>query len=75
MDNNTLLGTVHQHSFILNVKVLELDKVVPDTEKDEFIEWLKHKAVEVGTGKHKEYYGYTEDYKDDIGVLMEVYCA
>lgn len=73
--NTSLLGTVHSKTVTLNVKILELDKEVPSEELDNFIEWLKHKAIEVGTGKQKEYYGYTENFRDDIGVLFNVYCA
>ena len=55
------------------VTVLEIDKkVAPGVDIEDFAEWLKYKAVELGTGKHHEYYAYTEDYKDDIGVLFKV---
>lgn len=70
---NTLLNTTYTKTFTLNVKILELNKEVPSNELDTFIEWLKYKAIEVGIGKHEEYYHYTENYIDDIGVLFNVY--
>ena len=38
-------------------------------------EWVKHKALELGSGLQFDYYDYTENYKDDIGVGFYVYSA
>lgn len=75
MENNTLLGTVYTKTFTLNIEILKLDKEVPTDKVDDFIDWFKNKAIEVGTGRQKEFYGYTEHPRDDIGVLFRVFCA
>lgn len=65
-------GTTHTMTVTISVKVLKLDKDIPVNETDSFISWLKYKGKELGTGKHMEYYSYTDNYKDDIGVFMQV---
>jgi len=72
---NTLLGTILSKSVTFKIEIRELDKTVPLNEVENFKEWLEHKALEVGTGRQHEHYGYTDDYKDDIGVSFYVYCA
>ena len=71
-DDNMLLGTVTSNKLTLSVKILELDKEVPSKQLKDFHNWLKYKAIECGRGKQKEYYSYTKNDKDDIGVLFDV---
>ena len=70
--NNMLLNTTHIFTSTINIKIIDLDKKVPYEEIDNLLYWLKHKAVEVGTGLKKEYYSYTDNHVDDIGVLFNV---
>ena len=67
-----LIGKVYFREIVLKIEILKVDKEVPSEHLEDFIEWLKCKAVEVGTGKQYEHYGYTDDYKDDIGVSFYV---
>ena len=54
------------------VKIYKLEKSIPPNEEKDFREWLKHKVPEVGIGEHHEFYGYTDNYQDDIGVSFNV---
>lgn len=65
-------GKTFTYNFIFNTEIIELDKEIPASEMDEFLLWLKYISAEVGTGKHKEYYSYTENHKDDIGVTFNI---
>lgn len=73
--DNTLLGTVLTKSITFNIEIRSIDKPVPADEIENLKEWVKHKAVELGSGLQHEYYGYTDDYKDDIGIGFYVYSA
>ena len=68
MNNIILSKTVN-----LNVKTLKIEKEVPSDMLIDFKDWLIYKGIELGTGKHHDYYSFDEDYKNDIGVLFEVY--
>ena len=72
---NTMLGAVLSKSTTINVEILKLEKEVPPNEVQEFNDWLIHKGIEVGLGKHYEYYDYTDNVKDAIPVTFRVYCT
>lgn len=65
-------GKTFTYNFIFNTEIIELDKEIPASEMDDFMLWLKCISAEVGTGKHKEYYSYSENHNDDIGVMFYV---
>ncbi len=48
-----LLNTTHIFTSTINIKIIDINKEVPHEEIDSFLYWLKHKAVEVGTGLKK----------------------
>lgn len=71
MKKEELINKEFNESFNINVRIIELDDDIPDSEYEEFVEWLIYKASEVGTGRHKEYFYYGDGGKDDyIGVLF-----
>ena len=72
---NRVLGTVLTKSITFKIEIRSIDKPVPVDEVENLKEWIKHKAVELGSGLQFEHYGYTENYKDDIGVGFYVYSA
>lgn len=70
-----MLGVVLSKSTTINVEILKLEKEVPLNEVQDFNDWLIHKGIEVGLGKHCEYYDYTDNAKDAIPVTFRVYCT
>lgn len=70
-----LLGTVYFKQITYKIKILKLSDKVPTEFKDDFIEWLKSKALKLGLGKQCEYY-YDHDKTGNsfIEVLFHVYC-
>ena len=68
-----LLNIIVKKNIDLNVKILQIYKDLPDNQIENFKEWVLHKGVELGIGKHYEFYGYTENYLDDIPVLFYVF--
>ena len=70
-----MLGAVLSKSTTINVEILTLEKEVPPNEVQDFNDWLIHKGIEVGLGKHYEYYDYTDNVKDAIPVTFRVYCT
>ncbi len=52
-------------------KIEEIDKM-PDNQLPDFIEWLQWKAIELGKGKHHEYYTHDETGNDLWGVTFAV---
>lgn len=73
--DDRVLGTVLTKSITFNIEIRSIDKPVPVDEVENLKEWVKHKAIELGSGLQHEYYGYSDDYKDDIGVGFYVYSA
>lgn len=59
-------------SVTYSIEIVKIEKTIPDDEIANFKEWLKNKAVELGLGKHYEYYDITENYLDAIPVLFYV---
>ena len=70
-----MLGAVLSKLTTINVEILKLEKEVPSNEIQDFNEWLIHKGIELGLGKQHEYYDYTDNVKDAIGVTFRVYCT
>lgn len=56
----------------LKIEIARIEGNLPETNKDDFLDWIKHKAIECGLGYHVEYYAYTEDHNDDIEVAFNV---
>lgn len=76
MTADPLLGTVHFKQITYKIEILKLSNEVPIEFQDDFIEWLKSKALELGLGKQCEYYyDHDESGKSFIEVLFHVYCA
>jgi len=55
-----------------NIELKEIDKAVPEDEAESFVEWVCSLPMKCGTGHSKEYYSYTENYQDDIGVMVKI---
>ena len=73
---DTVLGTVHFKQVTYRIVILKLSSPVPTEFHEDFIEWLKSKALELGLGKHCEnYYDHDEIGESDIEVLFSVHCA
>lgn len=55
------------------IEITEIEKPIPDEYVDDFKEWIKSKAVELGLGNHYEYYyDHDETGVDSIGVIFNV---
>ena len=54
------------------IEILELTKEVPKEQEIEFVEWLSNQTSCCADGKNKEYFSYTEDFTDDIGVTFNI---
>ncbi len=60
-------------SVTYSIEIVKIEKTIPDDEIENFKEWLKNKAVELGLGKQYEYYEYyLENYLYNIPVLFYV---
>lgn len=71
---NTLLGTVHFKQIVYKITINNLSEDIPVEFQDDFIEWLKSKAGELGAGKHHEYYyDHDETAQSKIEVDFSVY--
>ena len=66
--DDRVLGTVLTKSVTLKIEIRSIDKPVPVDEFENLKEWVKHKALELGSGLQFDHYDYTENYKDAIGV-------
>lgn len=74
MTADPLLGTVYFKQITYKIEILELSDKVPKEFQDDFIEWLKSKALELGLGKQREYYyDHDETGESFIEVLFHVY--
>jgi len=69
---NTLVGTKVLKQVTYQIEILNLDKEVPNELIPDFILWLQFQAITGGIGKHKEHYGYNENWEDDIGTTFFV---
>jgi len=67
-----LIGKVIKKTIKLKIEILDIQKDIPESEIDNFLLWLESIAVELGLGKHHEYYSYTDNYKEDIPVSFKV---
>ena len=66
-------GTVFTTAMVrFNIELKEVEKPVPEAEKESFIEWILSLPIMNGTGNYKEYYSYTSYYQDDIGVMVKI---
>ena len=57
---------------VLNIEIIRIKGYIPEENKEDFEDWLKHKAIECGRDYHVEYYAYSEDSKDDVEVAFYV---
>ena len=71
-----VLGTVFFKQITYKIEILKLSSPVPKEFHDDFIEWLKSKALEFGLGKQLEhYYDHDETGNSWIEVSFSVHCA
>lgn len=70
--SDSLIGTIHTKEIIFKIEIKKLDKLIPSSEISNFLEWIKYKSIEVGIGIQFEYYSYSNNSEDDIGVLFLV---
>jgi hypothetical protein len=54
------------------IEVIETNEPIPKEQEIDFIEWLSSMTSECTTGKNHEYYSYTDNYKEDIGVTFYI---
>ena len=74
--DDRVLGTVHFKQVTYKITILKLSSPVPLEFHDDFIEWLKSKAIEFGLGKQLEhYYDHDDTGNSWIEVSFEVHCA
>ena len=74
--DDRVLDTVHFKQATYKITILKLSSSVPVEFHDDFIEWLKSKALEFGLGKQLEhYYNHDDTGNSWIEVSFEVHCA
>lgn len=54
------------------IKVLSVEGNLPIDLEAEFDEWLKFKAIELGSGVHHEYFCHDSSHIYDVGVKFDV---
>ena len=54
------------------IEVIETNEPIPKEQEIDFIEWLSSMTSECTTCKNHEYYSYTDNYKEDIGVTFYI---
>lgn len=77
-DGNMLLGAVLFKSIEYKITITKCDNshLIPIGLRNDFIDWIKSKAAELGLGKHCEYYyDHDESGKTWIEVEFTVHCA
>ncbi len=64
---------IKEYNFNKQIKVEIISTTRPEIlESSDFTEWIGHKAVEVGTGLHKESFAVDEKYENDISCTFRV---
>ena len=58
---------------VYEIEILELNGDVPKEQEADFIEWLSSQPDNCSCGINYEYYAYSENYEDDIGVRFDIY--
>lgn len=66
-----LINTSVSKNVNISVRIIDIKKEIPQKEIKDFKEWVLAKGIELGTGKHFEYYSYSENYLDDVPCLFE----
>ena len=66
-----LINTVLSKDIKISVKIIDIRKDVPKKEIQDFKHWILEKGIELGIGKHFEYYSYSENYLEDIPCIFE----
>ena len=77
-DANTLLGAVLVKEVKYKITIIECDNanLIPIELRDDFISWVESKAIELGLGKHCEYYcDHDESENSWIEVVFSVHCT
>ena len=75
---NTVLGAVFFKSIDYKIIINKCDNahLIPTELRNDFIDWVKSKAVELGLGKHCEhYYEHGETGETWVEVEFTVHCA
>ena len=75
---NTLLGAVFFKSIDYKIIINKCDNahLIPTELRNDFIDWVKSKAVELGLGKHCEhYYDHDETGETWVEVEFTVHCT
>ncbi len=54
------------------IEILELSKEIPKEQEINFIEWLSSQTSNCACGRNHEYFSYSENYVDDIGVKFNI---
>ena len=72
MQENKLVGKIFRRRVSYDIEIKSMASIVPDEFEEDFIDWLKCKAVELGAGKQcGTYYGHDES-GDGIDVVFYV---
>jgi len=72
MKKNLLKNIEYSKTIKLKVKILEIEKDIPDNVLDDFEEWLLYKGIELGIGRHDVFYSINNNYIDDINIYIDV---
>lgn len=68
-----LINTTLSKDIKFSVKIIDIRKDVPEKEISNFKHWVLEKGIELGIGKHFEYYSYSENYLEDIPCIFETF--
>lgn len=69
--NQELVNEIFHKQALYEINILNICDIISPESHKEFSDWLKSKAVELGTGSHTEYY-YDELKEIDIEVSFKV---
>ena len=72
MNKDNVSNIIISNTFKFDIKILKINKDIPDNEYDNFIEWIKFIPIKSGVGIYVDYYCYTNDYNDDIEVTLQI---
>ena len=57
---------------VYEIEVLKTERPIPKDQEIDFIEWLSYQPSECANGTNYEYFSYTDNYKEDIGVKFYI---
>lgn len=64
----SLEGREIKKEVTVKVRIEAIYGVFPEEKEDEFLEWVFNKGLQLGAGRHSEYYCYSDNHCDDVPV-------